>query len=165
MNLQAQYQILLSMLAIGIFLGAVFEVYRQCHRRYKFRRIVLHLLDSCFWIMAALLVFYAFYKGASGEIRFYSLCSLAAGVGTHYVVLRKWTIKATDIVIHCLNSIFKGCWWMIMTFLVKPCLLVMKLIKKIWKLLVLVITALVGFVGGMLHWMLQRCGNLFKKRK
>jgi len=171
-DFQTQYQVLLSMLLVGVLLEAVFEAYRQCHKVYKFRRILLHFLDTCFWIMASLLVFSVLYVKAMGEVRFYSLCFLGLGAMIHYLLLRKWTIKLTNMVIYSIKTIVKSIKWIITKLIINPCLFVWRILCKLWMLLAsigrwlfLVIMSLVGLLGGMIHWVVRRCGSLFKKNK
>jgi spore cortex biosynthesis protein YabQ len=171
-DFQTQYQVLISMLLVGAFLEAVFEAYRQCHKIYKFRRLLLHFLDTCFWIMASLLVFSVTYVKAMGELRFYSLCFLGLGAIIHYVLLRKWTIKVTNMVIHSIKTVVRGIKWIVTKLIISPCIFAWRILCKLWMLLagigqwlVLVIMALVGLLGSVVHWFVCRCGSLFKKNK
>ncbi len=164
MDFQTQYQIVWLMLLVGIFLGAVFEVYRHFHKQYKFRKLILHFLDSCFWIMAALLVFYVLYTRAAGELRIYYFLFVIVGVTTHHLLLRQITMRVTNFLIYIISTITRTVKWVIKVLLINPVMFFWKIGKKLWNLVFLAITALVGVILGVLHWVVSRCKNLFRKK-
>lgn len=172
MNFQAQYQLLLWMIAVGMFLGAMFEVYRQCHKVFKFRTLLLHFLDVCYWLMAAFLVFMVLYQKADGELRLYSLVFLALGAIIHYVLFKNWTIKGTNLIIKIVTALINSGKWVLYHFFYRPLMAVWRLVRwlwqivlKLWKLILVVITTLVGFVAGVVHWTIQRVRKLLKLKK
>ncbi|OEF95765.1 spore cortex biosynthesis protein YabQ [Desulfuribacillus alkaliarsenatis] len=172
MEFQAQYQLLLYMFLTGAGLAAVFESYRQCHNIYKFHKLLLHLLDFVFWVVAALLVFSILFVKAGGELRFYSLVFLGLGAIFHYYFIRRVTIRVTHTVIRIVTVTVNICKTIIYYLIIKPILLlwyiakmIWQLILKVWSFLLLMLTTLVGVIGGMLNWTLQRGKKLFKIKK
>ncbi|OEH84349.1 hypothetical protein BHU72_11125 [Desulfuribacillus stibiiarsenatis] len=172
MDFQAQYQVLLWMTFLGIAMGAIFEAYRVCHSKFKFKRYVLHFLDTCYWVTAALAAFVILYTKAAGEIRVYSLMAIVMGAIIHQYTLRNWTVRITNSIIKIVNTIFKALTWLIMNFIVRPALFLWKVllfiwlqVQKVWKLLLIIGTTLVGFFLGVVNWIVLRATNLFKKKK
>jgi len=163
-DFQTQYQIVWLMLLTGIFLSAVFEVYRHFHKRYKFRKLILHFLDSCFWIMAALLVFYVLYTRASGELRIYYFLFVIAGAITHHLLLRQITMNVTHVFIYIISTIVRSVKSIVKILIVNPLMFILEIGKKIWNLIFLAITALVGVTLGVLHWISSRCKIFFRKK-
>lgn len=93
MNLSSQILSLLVMIASGLILGILFDIYRVVASQLHFRRWLIALLDMVYWIIATVFVFLMLYLSNSGEARLYVFLGLFMGTIIHYVYFSQLTIK------------------------------------------------------------------------
>ncbi|CAM4307746.1 spore cortex biosynthesis protein YabQ [Paenibacillus alkaliterrae] len=128
MTLSMQWLTMAAMLLSGLGMGTVFDGYRVVSNELKFPRWWLPVLDVVYWMAAALVVFRVLYVSNNGEVRAYVFIGLATGVILYYlflsklvIVIIKWLIRAVRnviaLVLKCLDIL-----------IVKPLLLLYKLI-------------------------------------
>lgn len=107
MTLQTQWLALVAMFASGLILGVFLDLYRVLKGRWEITGWVVALVDLCYWIVAAGWVFTVLLWSTWGELRFYMLLLLFAGVGFYYLWLSRPTISVILFVIRVVQALIR----------------------------------------------------------
>lgn len=158
MTLETQFITLLTMIAIGAGMGAIFDVYRVLSSQLCVPRWMIPLLDIVYWILSTLLVFRGLYASNSGQVRIYVFIGLLAGGWLYY---RLFSAIMVRIVLFCINLVKQFIRLSIRTFqwtVIKPIVLLYRLVVVIFGFLIAVAVFLYKIVLQLLYpfWVLFR---------
>lgn len=131
MTLSTQWLTVAVMLLSGLSMGVVFDGYRVVSNELRFPRWWLPVLDVIYWMAAALAVFRVLYASNNGEVRAYVFLGLAVGVIVYYWALSKVVIQVVKWFIQAIRSLIAFMFRMVDLLLVKPIVLLYKLLKVI----------------------------------
>ncbi|WP_337103160.1 spore cortex biosynthesis protein YabQ [Paenibacillus sp. YIM B09110] len=131
MTLTVQWMTMAAMLLSGIGMGVVFDGYRVVSNELKFPRWWLPVLDIVYWMAAALAVFRVLYASNNGEVRAYVFIGLAIGVIVYYFLLSKMVIAIVKWLVRAVRAIIAFILKLLDFIIVKPLLLLYKLVKVI----------------------------------
>jgi spore cortex biosynthesis protein YabQ len=115
MTLTVQFQTMLSMVFMGIWIGMAVDTYsRFIHEKRKWHW--LHFLnDLLFWLVQALLVFYVLLHVNHAEIRFYIFIALICGYAAYralfetiYKRVLEWCVSAAVSLFRFLYNLFNS---------------------------------------------------------
>lgn len=107
MTLETQWLALATMLGSGFFLGVFLDLYRVLKGQWRLTGWVVALVDLCYWILAAGWVFSALLWSTWGELRFYMLIVLFAGLGAYYLWLSRPTIKVLLFILRFVQALIR----------------------------------------------------------
>lgn len=107
MNLEDQWLAFGAMFASGCLLGVLLDLYRVLKRRWKLTGWVVALVDLCYWILAAGWIFSVLIWSTWGELRFYLLLSLFAGIGLYYWWFSRPTISVLLVIIQIVQAFLR----------------------------------------------------------
>lgn len=142
MTLTVQFQTMLSMVFMGIWIGMAVDTYsRFIHEKRKWHW--LHFLnDLLFWLVQALLVFYVLLHVNHAEIRFYIFIALICGYAAYralfetiYKRVLEWFVSAAVSLFRFLYNLFNSLFvmpikWLIM-IITGILLYVLKILQRI----------------------------------
>ncbi|MDQ6420738.1 spore cortex biosynthesis protein YabQ [Paenibacillus sp. LHD-117] len=131
MTLSVQWMTMAVMLLSGLGMGAVFDGYRVVSNELKFPKWWLPALDILYWIASAVAVFRMLYASNNGEVRAYVFLGLAVGVILHYWLFSKVVIAIVRWLIRAVKACFNFIIRLIDILVVRPILLLYKLVKVI----------------------------------
>lgn len=131
MTLDMQWMTMAVMLLSGLGMGTVFDGYRVVSQELKFPRWWLPVLDVIYWMAAALVVFRVLYASNNGEVRAYVFIGLAIGIILYYLLLSKAVIVTVQWLIRAVRAIISFVLKCLDIIIVKPLLLLYKLLKII----------------------------------
>lgn len=151
MTLQTQWVAFATMLASGILLGVFLDLYRVLKGRWHLTGWVVALVDLCYWILAAGWVFSVLLWSTWGELRFYMLLILFAGIGLYYWWFSRPTIKVLLIAIGVVQALIHFFIQLLRTFVWTPLQYGWRLCQK----LVLLMLRLLWAVLRTVAWLLQ----------
>jgi spore cortex biosynthesis protein YabQ len=99
-SLQVQFITMGMMIACGIGLGVLYDVYRVLMNTFHPPKWLTALFDLMYWIFATLFVFRTLFWSNQGEVRVFIFIGLIMGVWTYFVwfsptIIRmvQWSIK------------------------------------------------------------------------
>jgi spore cortex biosynthesis protein YabQ len=158
MTLTVQFETMLAMLFMGIWIGMAVDTYgRFIHEKRKWHW--LHFInDLLFWLVQALLVFYVLLHVNHAEIRFYIFIALLCGYAAYralfetvYKKMLEWAVSVVVALVRFIVRVFnvvvvmpiKWLVWLITGIL----LYVLKLLQKIVFLLFKVIFSPFRWLG------------------
>jgi spore cortex biosynthesis protein YabQ len=142
MTLTVQFQTMLAMVFMGIWIGMAVDTYsRFIHEKRKWHW--LHFLnDLLFWLVQALLVFYVLLHVNHAEIRFYIFIALICGYAAYralfetiYKKVLEWFVSAAAALLRFLYNLFNSLLimpikWLVM-IITGILLYVLKLLQRI----------------------------------
>lgn len=83
------------MLCGGGLLGMLYDLCRVFAKEFRFARIQTWIVDFCYWLAAAVIVFRLLYAGNSGELRLYVFIGLLLGGWLYFSFLSRWMAQTT----------------------------------------------------------------------
>jgi spore cortex biosynthesis protein YabQ len=158
MTLTVQFQTMLSMVFMGIWIGMAVDTYsRFIHEKRKWHW--LHFLnDLLFWLVQALLVFYVLLHVNHAEIRFYIFIALICGYAAYralfetiYKRVLEWFVSAAVSLFRFLYNLFNSLFvmpikWLIM-IITGILLYVLKILQRIAIVLLKILFSPFKWVG------------------
>ncbi|WP_226568111.1 spore cortex biosynthesis protein YabQ [Bacillus stratosphericus] len=102
MTLTVQFYTMLSMAAMGIWLGASLDTYKLFVNREKTSKWFLVIHDLLFWMVQGLLFFYVLLLTNEGEFRLYIFLAVALGFSMYQALMKQLYIKILKFIITCI---------------------------------------------------------------
>jgi spore cortex biosynthesis protein YabQ len=120
MTLTVQFQTMLSMVFMGIWIGMAVDTYsRFIHEKRKWHW--LHFLnDLLFWLVQALLVFYVLLHVNQAEIRFYIFIALICGYAAYRALFETIYKRVLEWFVSAVVSLFRFLFNLFNSLLVMP---------------------------------------------
>jgi spore cortex biosynthesis protein YabQ len=120
MTLTVQFQTMLSMVFMGIWIGMAVDTYsRFIHEKRKWHW--LHFLnDLLFWLVQALLVFYVLLHVNHAEIRFYIFIALICGYAAYRALFETIYKRVLEWFVSAVVSLFRFLFNLFNSLLVMP---------------------------------------------
>jgi len=131
MTLSMQGLTMAFMLLSGLGMGAVFDGYRVVSNELRLPRWWLPVFDLVYWMAAAVIVYRVLYASNNGELRAYVFIGLAFGVIIYYALLSRATVAAIKWIITAVRAVIGFILKCIDVLIIKPVLLLYKLIRVI----------------------------------
>jgi spore cortex biosynthesis protein YabQ len=140
MTLTVQFQTMLSMVLMGIWIGMAVDTYsRFIHEKRKWHW--LHFFnDLLFWLVQALLVFYVLLHVNHAEIRFYIFIALICGYAAYRALFESIYKRILEWMVSAAVSLFKFFYRLINNLIVMPI-----------KWLIMLITGIILYVLNILR--------------
>ncbi|MDQ0209216.1 spore cortex biosynthesis protein YabQ [Alkalicoccobacillus murimartini] len=171
MSLTIQLQTMLSMITMGVWLGASLDTYGKLLYQPRSFSWIVAIRDFLFWCIQALLVFYVLYQSNLGELRFYVFAALLCGYAVYRSLLQTVYNYVLDRLIAFVLSIIRFIKKSVYYIIVKPikwilnlalsfCMIVLTIVWKIclvlssvvWKPLWWLFRPIARWIGGTKQW-------------
>jgi spore cortex biosynthesis protein YabQ len=107
MTLSTQFLTMISMVGMGSLFGAMFDTYQRFLNRPKRKSWIVFINDLLFWIIQALIIFYALFLVNNGELRFYIFVALLCGFAAYQSLFKRAYLKLLEFLIMTAISIYK----------------------------------------------------------
>ncbi|MGE6632313.1 spore cortex biosynthesis protein YabQ [Bacillus sp. NPDC077027] len=104
MTLTVQFYTMLSMAAMGIWLGASLDTYKLFVKREKTAKWLLAVHDVLFWMVQGLLFFYVLLITNKGEFRLYIFLAVALGFSMYQALMKRIYMKLLMITMICIQK-------------------------------------------------------------
>lgn len=105
MSLSVQFQTMLAMTAMGVWIGLSVDTYGRFFPRRRKPLYVTLFLDVLFWTLQSLLVFYVLLFVNEGIVRFYLFLALFCGYAAYQALFRSIYIIFLERTIRFCNSL------------------------------------------------------------
>ncbi|WP_096203240.1 spore cortex biosynthesis protein YabQ [Bacillus sp. FJAT-45350] len=144
MTLTVQLNTMLSMVAMGIWVGAAIDTYGRFAKERRSFHWMTALNDLLFWIVQGLLVFYVLLNVNQGEMRFYILLALICGFAAYRALFQRHYQMLLERVIAGIISLYRFMRSVFIVMLYNPLKSLLKLLYTLCMMLVtLLLTILV----------------------
>ncbi|AMM95915.1 spore cortex biosynthesis protein YabQ [Bacillus pumilus] len=101
MTLTVQFYTMLSMVAMGIWLGASLDTYKLFVNREKTAKWLLIIHDLLFWLVQGLLFFYVLLLTNEGEFRVYIFLAVALGFSMYQALMKQLYMNILKFMVMC----------------------------------------------------------------
>ncbi|WP_282068983.1 spore cortex biosynthesis protein YabQ [Bacillus pumilus] len=101
MTLTVQFYTMLSMVAMGIWLGASLDTYKLFVNREKTVKWLLVIHDLLFWLVQGLLFFYVLLLTNEGEFRLYIFLAVALGFSMYQALMKQLYMNILKFMMMC----------------------------------------------------------------
>lgn len=95
-----QWQIFLSLIAVGMFIGFAFDCYRVGRFFWRPGKVGTYTGDSLFWFIFTPLTFLMLFLINWGEVRAYVFLAIIAGAGIYAGIFSRWVRRGLYAVGH-----------------------------------------------------------------
>ncbi|WP_026688684.1 spore cortex biosynthesis protein YabQ [Alteribacter aurantiacus] len=165
MTLEVQFETMLVMTVMGIWLGVAVDTYHRflgSPRQFKW----VHLVnDLFFWCAQGLFLFYVLLKVNEGEMRFYVLLALLLGYSTYRALLQNIYKSVLEWMIRFVIALYRFIVRLIVIFIITPIkwllqvvlALCMIILSTIWRIVYFFLRVLIA----PLRWTLAKVGVRF----
>ncbi|MEK3988129.1 MULTISPECIES: spore cortex biosynthesis protein YabQ [Robertmurraya] len=107
MTLTTQFLTMISMAAMGSYLGAAIDTYNRFLFRSKRKSWLVFLNDIFFWVLQGLIFFYVLFVINQGELRFYIFLAILCGFAAYQSLLKRGYARVLEIIITMIISIYR----------------------------------------------------------
>lgn len=138
MTLTIQFYTMLSMAAMGLYLGAAIDTYGRFTRKRPSVNWFVICNDILFWLVQALVVFYVLLQSNNGEIRFYIFLALLCGFAAYRALFQNFYQKLLERMIIRTIQFYQLTVKLILILFINP---IKYLLKVLYSLCIMVLTA------------------------
>lgn len=124
LSMSGQARLFLLTIAIGFFIGFVYDVFRIIRKTFHHPDFLTQLEDVLYWLLVTFVMFYFMLNKNYGEIRAFSIIGAFLGMGIYFLTLSFLVMKVSLTVIDFLKKVLSA----MLTIILFP-------LKVIWKLL------------------------------
>lgn len=162
MSLEVQFITMGLMLASGVLIGVLFDLYRVLAHELRFPRWLIPLLDLAYWAVATVLIFRVLFYGNFGQVRMFVFLGLFLGYTLYFLVLSqtsmriiRWLIGVVEAFIRFLGKTVEVC-------IIRPIVALYKFVLVLLGFLVTIAMFLWKLVIQLLYpvrWLLRLLGR------
>lgn len=174
MTLTTQFLTMISMAAMGSYLGAAIDTYNRFLFRSKRKSWLVFLNDIFFWILQGLIFFYVLFVINQGELRFYIFLAILCGFAAYQSLLKRGYARVLEIIITMIISIYRYAVKIFLMLIYRPivslllgCVSLVTIIGKglfvLVKWTIQVIWTIIKLVFTPVKWLLILFWNLLPK--
>ncbi|MBU8640477.1 spore cortex biosynthesis protein YabQ [Bacillus pumilus] len=166
MTLTVQFYTMLSMVAMGIWLGASLDTYKLFVNREKTAKWLLIIHDLLFWLVQGLLFFYVLLLTNEGEFRVYIFLAVALGFSMYQALMKQLYMNILKFLVMCvyqaalilkrlvMSIVFQPIRWLI-SFIISAIMFLLHLLLRlvhftfrlVWKVLSIVCYPLIWLLN------------------
>lgn len=152
-------------------MGMGFDTYHVFKGKGRFPKWLVFITDLIFWAFSIWLVFFVLVKINDGIVRYPIFISIMVGAWTYFLLGSKKYIKLLLSVIRFSKWLYRTGVWLINTMVVRPILLLYKLVWMLISFLISVILTILNFIWKIISFFFapfikwgQKIGRKFSKR-
>lgn len=105
LSLSNQAYLFLTTVAVGFFIGFVYDVFRIFRLIIKHSGIAIQIEDVVYWVFVIFVMFLFMLHKNYGEIRFFSICGALLGMTLYFLTLSKLIMKVSDAIIKVIKYV------------------------------------------------------------
>ena len=107
LSLHEQARLFLLTILMGGGMGLLYDGLRVFRHALPHKPLWVQLEDGLFWLLAVFLVFGIMLHASGGEIRFFSIFGLFAGMGLYFLTLSCFVITISDTIIRLVRYLIE----------------------------------------------------------
>ncbi|WP_276357737.1 spore cortex biosynthesis protein YabQ [Cohnella caldifontis] len=159
MNAAAQWSTIGWMVACGLAMGLVFDLYRVVSHKFRIPRWLLPALDLIYWAAATVVVFRVLLGHNHGEVRLYVFLGLGIGVTGYFGLFSPRVLKIFARLLDAGARLAAWIWKTFRIVIVAPVMMLVRLLAKLLDILFLVTAAILLWTGRLLLIPLRPVGR------
>ncbi|TLS34982.1 spore cortex biosynthesis protein YabQ [Pseudalkalibacillus caeni] len=146
MSLSIQLYTMVSMVAMGLWLGMAVDTYGRFFHPSKNKHIILYLNDILFWLLQGLLVFYVLFSVNEGELRLYVFLALLCGYAAYRALIEKIFRSFLEMIIQGVVGTYRFFRKIVIVLIINPIKGILKLLLALGMMVVSTISAIFFFL-------------------
>lgn len=147
MSLSVQLQTMLTMIAIGGWIGASIDTYGRLVRHRTWYKWVTMINDGLFWIFQSLLVFFVLLQVNEGEMRFYILLAILCGYATYKALLQSVFQRVLERTIWVIVKTYLFLKSLVVIMIINPTKELLKLLYTVCMMILTASITVIVFIG------------------
>ncbi|WP_054709777.1 spore cortex biosynthesis protein YabQ [Bacillus sp. JCM 19041] len=166
MVLTVQFYTMLSMAAMGIWLGAAIDTYSRFTLERHYFNLKTALIDLLFWLLQALIVFFVLFKANLGEVRIYVFMAILCGYAGYQALLKGIYVQLLERAIRFIKALYRFIVMLINVLLYQPIKWILRLLRRFAMIIVLAIWSVFFYlIVKPCYWLLRFVGivSMIKK--
>lgn len=159
MTLTVQFYTMVSMVAMGLWLGIAMDTYSRFLHPHRKKSFWLYINDVIFWLLQGLLIFYVLFLVNEGTLRLYVFFALLCGYAAYRALfqqLYRHSLERIIIITITIMSVIKS---LVTNLVYRPILFILKLLLSLCMMLISIITTIFWFII-KLFWVPVKWGFL-----
>lgn len=169
MTLDVQFQTMVSMVLMGVWIGASIDTYHRFIKQHRKFNWMTAINDFVFWVIQGLIVFYILLLVNEGELRFYIVLALLCGFAAYQSLFQKFFIHLLERLIYITISIYRFFSKIIQIFIINPIKGLLKLLRTLGMILLSSLLAIFLFLLKVIYipteWLALKLYKLFRLDK
>jgi spore cortex biosynthesis protein YabQ len=177
MSLSVQFETMMAMAIMGIWIGASIDTYGRFFPRRRKGNFLRIVSDIFFWILQGLIVFSVLLEVNRGEVRIYIFLALFCGYAAYQGLFRSFYVRILDLLIRAVLAFVRFIKKTLNLLLFQPVKMLLQLIYSLGKILGKVLLALFLFIMTVvwtpIKWLipeavlrqLKKTGAVFKNKE
>jgi len=107
LSMQGQAFVFLMAVVTGFACGFVFDLFRIFRKAIRHGTVLTQIEDVIFWVLAALIVFYAMFTMNDGEVRMFSILGAFLGMVLYFSTISLVIIKVSSKIIEMIKKVLR----------------------------------------------------------
>lgn len=159
MTLTVQFYTMVSMVAMGLWLGIAMDTYSRFLHPHRKKSFWLYINDVIFWLLQGLLIFYVLFLVNEGTLRLYIFFALLCGYAAYRALFQQLYRHSLERIIIITVAIMIFIKSLVTNLLYRPILFILKLLLSLCMMLISIITTIFWFII-KLFWVPVKWGFL-----
>ncbi|WP_035345813.1 spore cortex biosynthesis protein YabQ [Halalkalibacter hemicellulosilyticus] len=146
MNVTIQFYTILSMIGMGLYIGAAIDTYHRLLKNRTTYYWLFALNDVLFWFIQACIVFYVLLHVNNGEVRFVMFVALFCGYAAYQALFQRIYQSCLEYLIQKILSIYRMIVRLFVILLINP---TKYLLKVAYSLCMMVLSIVLTILHGL----------------
>ncbi len=142
MSLSVQFATMGLMLASGIGIGLLFDLYRVLAHELRIPRWLIPLFDLAYWVIATIFVFRMLFIGNFGQVRVFVFLGLAVGYTVYFLGLSRSSVKMIRMVLRAIEALIQFVIRCVEILIIRP----FRMFVRVVRFLLGIVTAVAMFL-------------------
>ncbi|GAB3808167.1 spore cortex biosynthesis protein YabQ [Virgibacillus kimchii] len=168
MTLSTQFITMIAMTSGGFYLGLVLDTFRRFSSSWKHRVIFPYVMETSFWLMQTIILFYVLFRVNGGELRLYIFLACLLGFAIYQVFAARLYKKLLERIILVIKAIYRFMDRLIRVLIIHPIrwllMLIISIILGLYKVIISVLSFLFRVIFTPIRWVFQGFYQLLPKR-
>lgn len=139
MSLEVQFHTMITMVAMGIWIGLALDTYHRFIPKKKKFHWMTALCDLLFWVIQGLVVFYILLLVNEGQMRFYIVLALLCGYAAYKALFQKSYLRILEGIIQFFIIFYRTIKRFVQIFFINP---IKWLLKVIYTLCMMILSTM-----------------------
>ncbi len=153
---QSPANYIILMLASGMIMGAVFDIYNTVTSAANWLRFLRAILDIVFFVVAAFFVFQVSLITDNGRFRLYTFGLLLIGYVIYRVIFHRMVVASAHAIIRFIRAIILGVWKIILLLIVNP----IRIILRITRVLLINLYRILCKIEDIISWCVVKVSKI-----
>ncbi|PFG03320.1 spore cortex biosynthesis protein YabQ [Bacillus sp. es.036] len=168
MTLSVQFYTMVSMVAMGVWLGIAMDTYSRFLHPNRKKNWFLYANDVVFWLLQGLIIFYVLYFVNEGAIRFYVFLAILCGYSAYRALFQPLYRRLLERIILVVLATSRFIKSLFLHLIYKPLRFILKVLFSLCMMIVSMMTTIIWFIFNVfwvpLKWVISLIWRLLPQQ-